>query len=113
MTSAPLRERGAHEARPETWASLEQVCTATARGILEAQLALDEHAWERLRRWECEGLPPSASVLTKCRLRLQVAVGCIPKESAGQQTRLRLGTSGEGLASVSFTLRHLPVRQHG
>jgi hypothetical protein len=79
---------------------------------VRAQLALDAHAWERLRRWENEGLPPSASALTKCRLQVRVAVGCLPKEAAGQRTRLRLGTSGEGLAGVSFTIRHLPVRPH-
>ncbi len=89
------------------------MCTATARAIVQAQLALDEHARERVRRWEEEGLPPAASLLTQCRARVGVALGCIPKEAAGQRTRLRLGASSEGLGSVSFTIRHLPVREHG
>jgi hypothetical protein len=113
MTRAHPGGRGAQGARSETWESLEQVCTASARAIVKAQLGLDSHAWERLRRWESEGLPPWASALTKCRLQVQVAVGCIPKEAAGQWTRLWLGTSGEGMASVSFTIRHLPARQPG
>lgn len=88
---------------------LEQVLTPIARALVDAQLALDAHARQRLRRWEDEGLPPSAFGFSEHRLRALVAFACTPKDGPRGRTLLKLRLASTSTAAIRFTVRHLPA----
>jgi len=107
--SAP-EQAGEPEARVNTFSPIGRLAAGSARGLVEAQKALDDHARESLTAWEQEGIPPSAWTWARCRLRLPVVYGLEPKTAPGDLTRLSVAPRRGGTAgSVSLAIRYLPA----
>ena len=88
---------------------IEHFAAGSARGLVEAQKVLDEHARQSLSAWEQEGIPPSAWTWAECRLRFPVVYGLESKTTLADHTRLSLAPRKKGaIGSVSLTIRYLP-----
>ena len=84
----------------------------SARGLVEAQEVLDEHARQSLTAWEQDGIPPSAWTWARCRLRFPVVYGLEPKTTPADHTRLSIAPRKKGaVGSLSLTIRHLPAQE--
>ena len=85
--------------------------TAGARGLVEAQQALDERGRDSLMAWEENGLPPSVWTWAACRLRCPVAFRCQPKTGVTELTYLTVAPREAGRGSLSLTFRYIPTHQ--
>ena len=89
---------------------IEHFAAGSARGLVEAQKVMDDHARQSLTAWEQEGLPPSAWTWAECRLRVPVVYGLESKTTLADHTRLSLAPRKKGaVGSVSLTIRYLPA----
>jgi hypothetical protein len=67
---------------------LDKFLEAGARGIVEAQQALDERGRRSLLTWETDGLPPTVWTYSNCRLKMPLAFRVRPKTGAAEATLL-------------------------
>ncbi len=84
---------------------------AGARGLVEAQLALDEHGRGRILAWEQEGLPPTVWTWARCRLRCPVTFATQPKHGAAGRTGLALAPRHAGRGSLTLGFRYVATPQ--
>ena len=111
--SPPSGARAATDADAESFGSLEELFAAGARGMVEAQQALDEEGRARLLIWETDGLPPTAWTCSSCRLKFPAAFRVEPKADATQATRVHLAPRGNSRGGVSISFRYIPTPQEG
>jgi len=95
----------------ESKLSMERFFTASARGFVEAQMALDEHGRASIIAWEQDGLPPTVWTWSDCRLRFSVSFRCTPKTSAGGQADLAVAPRRDNLGKIVFTFRYVLTPQ--
>lgn len=89
---------------------MEHFAAGSARGLVEAQKAMDDRARESLTAWEQDGLPPSGWIWAECRLRFPVVFGLESKTTLADHTRLSIAPRKRGaVGSVSLTIRYLPT----
>ncbi len=103
--------RAAAGADEELFGSLEEVFAAGARGIVEAQQALDEHGRARLIVWETDGLPPTVWTCANCRLKFPAAFRLAPKVSASASTRIQVAPRDDARGGVSLSFRYVLTPQ--
>lgn len=102
-------EGGAENPREDVFSLMGHFAAGSARGLVEAQRALDDHARQSLTTWEQEGIPPSAWTWARCRLRFPVVYGLEPKTTPADHTRLSIAPRKKGaVGSLSLTIRYLP-----
>lgn len=109
--SPPSGARAATGAAAESFGSLEELFAAGARGMVEAQQALDEEGRARLLIWETDGLPPTAWTCSNCRLKFPAAFRVEPKADASQQTRVHVAARENSRGGVSISFRYVPTPQ--
>jgi hypothetical protein len=85
---------------------IEELLAATAAGLVDAQLALDECGRDSIDAFETTGVPPTVLAWRECRVRCPVAAGLRPKQSAAERTSALLSPHGGG--TVTFALRYFP-----
>lgn len=90
---------------------MEQFFAASARGLVGAQMALDEHGRASIVNWEQEGLPPTVWTWSDCRLRFPVSFRCTPKTFARGKADLGMAPRRDNLGSITFTFRYLLTPQ--
>lgn len=105
--SPPSGARAATDADAESFGTLEGLFAAGARGIVEAQQALDEHGRARLLIWETEGLPPTVWTCSNCRLKFPAAFRVEPKASAHEATRVHVAPRADSRGGVSISFRYV------
>lgn len=103
--------RAATEADGDSFGSLEGLLAAGARGVVEAQQALDEHGRARLLIWETDGLPPTVWTCSNCRLKFPAAFRVEPKANAAEATRLHVAPRGGARGGVSLSFRYVLTPQ--
>jgi hypothetical protein len=101
----------AADAGEDYFGSLEEFFAAGARGMVEAQQALDEHGRARLLVWETDGLPPTVWTCSNCRLRFPAAFRVEPKARASEATRVRVATRESAHGGVSLSFRYVLTPQ--
>lgn len=74
--------------------TLERFGVLCARGLVEAQRALDERTGRSLERWSEEGIPPSAFYFNGCTLRARA--------SFGPRLAVRAGNGGPETLTIAF-----------
>ncbi len=84
---------------------------AGARGLVEAQQALDERGRDSLIAWEQEGRPPTVWTWASYRLRFPVAFRCLPKTVAAGSSHLALAPRQASQGSLTLTFRYLLTPQ--
>lgn len=90
---------------------LDKFLEAGARGIVEAQQALDEQGRGSLLRWETEGLPPSVWTYSNCRLRMPLAFRVRPKTRAAEGTHLDIAPRHDSRGGLSLSFRYILTPQ--
>ena len=103
--------RAATDADGESFGSLEGLLAAGARGMVEAQQALDEHGRARLLLWETDGLPPTVWTCSNCRLKFPAAFRVEPKASASGATRVHVAPRDNSGGGVSLSFRYVLTPQ--
>ena len=103
--------RAATDADGESFGSLEGLFAAGARGMVEAQQALDEHGRARLLVWETDGLPPTVWACSNCRLKFPAAFRVEPKADAPGATRLHVAPGENSRGGVTLSFRYVPTPQ--
>lgn len=98
-------------ARTRPQCAVEDLIAGLARGLLEAQNALDLRAEERLKMWEEDGIPPSATMIGTCRMRLTVASTVRPRHDLSEGTRILLAPRRGGSSWILFGFRRVAVRR--
>jgi|SRR3712207_702309 len=109
--SPPSGARAATDADAESFGTLEGLFAAGARGMVEAQQALDEEGRARLLIWETDGLPPTAWTCSHCRLKFPAAFRVEPKASASESTRVHVAARENSRGGVRLSFRYLPTPQ--
>lgn len=99
--------RAATDADAESFGSLEGLFAAGARGMAEAQQALDERGRARLLLWETDGLPPTVWTCSNCRLEFPAAFRVEPKADASQATRVHVAPRDNSRGGVSISFRYV------
>lgn len=103
---------GAENPQADVFSLIGHFAAGSARGLVEAQGALDDHARESLTAWEQEGIPPSAWAWARCRLRFPVVYGLESKTTLADYTRLSIAPRNKGsVGSLSLTIRYLPAQE--
>jgi hypothetical protein len=82
-----------------------------ARGLVDAQLLLDERGRDSFDAFDDTGVPPTVLTWSTVHLSLTAALGVRGKQAAGERTSMA-ATSG-GAARISLTLRYLHSPQGG
>lgn len=90
---------------------LDKFMEAGARGIVEAQQALDWHGRGRLLEWETEGLPPTVWTCASCRLKFGLAFSVRPKTRAAETTAVDIAPNDEARGLLSLSFRYIPTPQ--
>ena len=103
--------RAAADADEESFGSLEELFAAGARGMVEAQQALDEQGRARILLWETDGLPPTVWTCSNCRLKFPTAFRVAPKTSALETTRVRVATRESARGGISLSFRYILTPQ--
>ena len=103
--------RAATEADAESFGTLEGLFAAGARGMVEAQQALDEEGRARLLIWETEGLPPTVWTCSNCRLKLPASFRVEPKADASQATRVHVAPQENSRGGVTLSFRYVITPQ--
>jgi hypothetical protein len=103
--------RAATDAAGESFDSLEGLSAAGARGMVEAQQALDEEGRARLILWETDGLPPTVWTCSNCRLRFPAAFRVEPKASAAGATRVHVAPREGSRGGVNISFRYVLTPQ--
>jgi hypothetical protein len=99
----------ANEARGLPVHPAEDFLAAMARGMVEAQRALDEVARESIIRWEKDAIAPSAYMWSLCKADFTTVLGCSPKPDAGELTRMSIAPRHTARGGVSFAIRYQPI----
>ena len=92
-------------------AELGAMLAGVARGLLDAQSALDRRADASLERWSEEGIPPSGINLMEVRVNAQVDCVCSTGLTPFQRTNramLNVAPRRAAPAKLTVTLRYLP-----
>jgi hypothetical protein len=105
--SPPSGARAATDADEESFGTLEGLFAAGARGMVEAQQALDEEGRARLLIWETEGLPPTVWTCSNCRLKFPAAFRVEPKADASRATRVHVAPRADSRGGVSISFRYV------
>lgn len=103
--------RAATDADADSFGPIEGLFAAGARGVVEAQQALDEHGRARLLIWETDGLPPTVWTCSNCRLRFPAAFRVEPKADASGTTRVHVAPRHKAPGGVSLSFRYVPTPQ--
>jgi hypothetical protein len=82
-----------------------------ARGLVEAQRALDGDALDSLDRWADEGLPPTAFTWSTCRLQLPVRWALETDSGNRSVTRALVEPAFGGRGAVELEFRYVPRPQ--
>jgi hypothetical protein len=92
---------------------LDELLAGTARGLVDAQGALDEAARDSIVRWEEDGLPPTALAFVRCAVEVPVRWGTDARASQGSATRLALlpHETGAVRGTLRVAIRFLPTPQ--
>jgi hypothetical protein len=109
--SPPSGARAATDADAESFRLLEGLFAAGARGMVEAQQALDEEGRARLLIWETEGLPPTVWTCSNCRLKFPAAFRVEPKRDASQATRVHVAPRENSRGGVNLSFRYVLTPQ--
>ena len=88
---------------------MEEFFAAGVRGLVSAQLELDERGRDSLDAFDDTGVPPSVFAWSRCRLRFPVSVALAGKTAAGERTGASLEPGGAG--SLTFSFRYLASPQ--
>ena len=112
-TLVPPPQSGARAAAAgeDSFNPLEEFFAAGARGMVEAQQALDEHGRARLLIWETDGLPPTVWTCSNCRLRFPAAFRFEPKAGAAQPTRVRVAPRDSAQGGINLSFRYVLTPQ--
>jgi hypothetical protein len=106
-----LARTAAAGAGEESFGSLEGLLAAGARGMVEAQQALDDHGRARLIIWETDGLPPTVWTCSNCRLKFPSAFRVEPKASVSEATRVLVAPRESARGGVSLSFRYVLTPQ--
>lgn len=99
------------DAEEESFGPLEGLFAAGARGMVEAQQALDEHGRARLLEWETDGLPPTVWTCSNCRLKFPASFRVAPKASASEATRVEIAPRERARGGISLSFRYVLTPQ--
>lgn len=91
--------------------AIEDLIGGVARGLVDAQLALDSRADERMKAWEEDGIPPSGTVLGGCRVSLTVSSTVSPRRGLSGPTRILVAPRRAGSSRIVFGFRRGPRRR--
>jgi hypothetical protein len=84
--------------------SMQEFLAAGARGLVEAQLELDERGRDSLDAFGETGVPPTVFTWSRCLLSCPVTVELVPKAKAGERTDANAVPGGFGRILVDFRL---------
>lgn len=101
----------ASPAPPGNAQPLDKFLAGSARGLVEAQQALDAHGRRSLLAWESEGLPPSVWTYSNCRLNLGLSFRVRPKTAAAESTRLDIAPRRDAPGGLSLSFRYILTPQ--
>lgn len=90
---------------------LDKFLQAGARGLVEAQQALDAKGRQSLLVWEREGLPPTVWTYSNCRLKMPLAFRVRPKAGATEGTRLDIAPRQAAYGGLSLSFRYILTPQ--
>lgn len=90
---------------------LDKFLEANARGIVEAQQALDWHGRGRLLEWETDGLPPTVWTCASCRLKFDLAFRVRPKTRASETTGVDIAPHSAARGRLNLSFRYVPTPQ--
>ena len=82
---------------------------STARGLVDAQQALDDDARQRMKAWEEDGIPPCAWTVSHCMLGFPIPLECSPKDGVTQSTSLWLQPGPKAKAQLTVSIRYRPT----
>lgn len=85
------------------------IAAGIGRGIVAAQIALDERTESSLERWETEGIPPSGWTLRDCRIRVALAPRILASRDTGR-ARLNVARHRPGGARLVVAFRRVGER---
>jgi hypothetical protein len=88
---------------------MQEFFAAGARGLVAAQLELDERGRDSLDAFDDTGVPPTVLAWSSCRLRFPVGVSLAAKTTAGERTAAAVEPGGPG--SLTFSFRYLASPQ--
>jgi len=90
---------------------MQHFLTAVARGLVQAQMTLDERGRESIIVWERDGLPPTVWTWADCCLSFPMAFDLLPKATAGGETQLAIISRKKGQGKLTFTFRYVLMPQ--
>lgn len=90
---------------------MEELFAGAARGLVAAQLALDEEGRDSMDRFGETGVLPTVMTWSSVRLSCPVGAGVAPRERPGEPTRITLAPRGGGMLAID--LRYVPADQEG
>ena len=85
--------------------AVEELMAGVARGLVDAQLALDLRTDERMKALEEDGIPPSGIMLGHCRLALNVSAAIKPRRDFADHTRVLVAPRRQGSTRIVFGIR--------
>jgi hypothetical protein len=91
--------------------SMQEFFAGGARGLVGAQLALDDAGRDAIDGWDETGVLPSVFTWATCRLRLPVSFALDAKENAGGSTQALVEPALGGAGSIELGFRYLPTPQ--
>lgn len=104
--------------RPQAFAApsprrcaVEDLIAGVARGLVEAQLALDLRGDERMKMWEEDGIPPSATLISGFKMRLTVSSTVGARRDLSESTRIMLAPRRRGSSQIVFGFRRGAVQR--
>ena len=101
----------ATSAPPESAQPLDKFLEAGARGLVEAQQALDAKGRQSLLAWETYGMPPTVWTYSNCRLKMPLAFRVRPKTGAAEGTRLDIAPRQAAYGGLSLSFRYILTPQ--
>src|SRR5688500_14137390 len=89
--------------------TMEEFFAGAVRGLVDAQLALDDEGRDSFDRFGESGVLPTVMTWSTVRLGCPVAAGVQPRDTAGERTHVTLGPHGGGI--LRMELRYAPAEQ--
>lgn len=86
---------------------MDDLITAAAKGMVDAQHALNEQTCESWARWEEHGIPPSGFMLSRCRMQFPTQVR-LEARNGQPMNGLQLRPRFKSPARVTISYRYLP-----
>lgn len=111
ISSGAAPSQDASPAPGEGAQPLDKFLEAGARGLVEAQQALDQDGRRSLLAWETNGLPPTVWTYSNCRLKLPLAFSVRPKTRAAEGTHIDIAPRRASRGGLSLSFRYILTPQ--